>query len=163
MTLSKTECAATGKAVRKRRIARIGKEEIRHRQRAIQPKRRIRIADLPVSQFEVLAVLVVLDVLVLEQDQPAIRELGEALLRLRPDVLCTVEKTASLFRASTGDWPVFVSRGTRAFVTETRAFPRGAGVARGSATRAKAQPSSPAATALSPIAQMRDARDSGSW
>ena len=85
--MSEVELTAIGKAVRKRRIARIGKEEIRHRQRAIQLKRRISIADLPVSQFEVLAVLVVLDVLVLEQDHPSIRRLGEAFLRLCPDVI----------------------------------------------------------------------------
>ena len=48
------------------------------------------------------------------------------------------ENAPKAFRVSTQGWPVFVSRGTRAFVTETRACPRGAGVGRAAATRAKA-------------------------
>ena len=73
------------------------------------------------------------------------------------------ENAPKAFRASTQGWPVFVSRGTRAFVTETRARPRGAGVGRMPMARAKAEGFEPSGNGIRSNRALRDARDSGSW
>jgi hypothetical protein len=67
------------------------------------------------------------------------------------------------FRASTGGWKVFVSRGTRVFATETRAYPRGAGVGRMLMSRAKAEGFESSDDGRRPNRALRDARGSGSW
>ena len=73
------------------------------------------------------------------------------------------ENAPEAFRASTQGWPVFVSRGTRAFVTEARAQPPGRGLPRTPAARGEATGFSRAVGGERDNRALRDACDSGSW